>query len=339
MDDASYRQKQRGRELARAGKAQHPYRPSLPARSKALVNLLPNATQNLRSPAEAREHKPLTTEEVVLQIRTQLCAAAHAGSSGTGAVEYRRLYQQYAKDYLAGLTFQEWRSAVRADGKIDRSAMADRELRNLYATLVGANGRIGFNEFRRFLGTPPAARTVRARSPIHSSPGRSPRLPVPQEEVALQVRLTSLTRFLNHFSQLTSCGCSVQVELERSRDELGALEERKAQALAAEAYEEAAGLRDQIALLQEFVTEHTPVLKTEVMARGHEERAIDWAARLHGGPVPPEAMPVAVVEIIARCAEWVARYGGGFEETLRKKHRDTPGPALSLHLSPAAVNA
>ena len=80
MDDASYRQKQRGRELARAGKAQHPYRPSLPARSKALVNLLPNATQNLRSPAEAREHKPLTTEEVVLQIRTQLCAAAHAGS-------------------------------------------------------------------------------------------------------------------------------------------------------------------------------------------------------------------------------------------------------------------
>ena len=47
MDDASYRQKQRGRELARAGKAQHPYRPSLPPRSKALVNLLPNATQNL----------------------------------------------------------------------------------------------------------------------------------------------------------------------------------------------------------------------------------------------------------------------------------------------------
>ena len=31
----------------------------------------------------------------MLQIRTQLCAAAHAGSSGTGAVEYRRLYQQY----------------------------------------------------------------------------------------------------------------------------------------------------------------------------------------------------------------------------------------------------
>ena len=75
----------------------------------------------------------------------------------------------------------------------------------------------------------------------------------------------------------------MQVELERSRDELGALEERKAEALAAEAYEEAAGLRDQIALLQEFVTEHTPVLKTEVMARGHEERSIDWAARLHGG--------------------------------------------------------
>jgi len=55
------------------------------------------------------------------------------------------------------------------------------------------------------------------------------------------------------------------------------------------------------------------------MVQRHETRKIDWAEKLNGGPVPPEAMPVPIVEIIARCAEWVAKYGDDFEETLRKK--------------------
>eukprot|EP01043_Picozoa_sp_COSAG02_P016311 COSAG02_NODE_714_length_18094_cov_13.275688_16_plen_691_part_01 len=287
-EDAYYRQQQREVEQERQAQAQHRYAPRIPARSAALVSMLPSRTQTLQSPAEARQRQvarhTLTVDELVAKIRTQLRAAAHGGK---GEANVRWLYQQYTRDELHGLSFTEFRSAVRTHGKVDRSSMSDKELTALYRSLAGPNGRIQLKEFTAFLGTKDKP-NVRARSPADSTtvePG----------------------------------------VLEGKADQLASLEAKKQIALASEDYETAAGLRDEIAAVQHYIDDHTPRIHAVPIARTHETRSVDWAEHLNGGPVPPEAMPAPIVEIIARCAEWVARYGKGFEDTLRKKHRGSPG--------------
>lgn len=133
-EDAHYRTRQREVDLQRQAEAKHTFSPRINARSIAIVAMLPNATQTLQSPAEARRGhgqggpRPSTTrlvmsnDELVAKIRTQLRAAAH-GRKEKGAkasVDYRRLYQRYSSDQLHGMSYAEFRGAVRADGKVDR---------------------------------------------------------------------------------------------------------------------------------------------------------------------------------------------------------------------------
>ena len=288
-EDAQYRQQQREIELQRQAQSQHRYSPRIPARSAELVSMLPTATQTMQSPAEARQRHAaryaLSVDELIAKIRTQLRAAAHAG---TGEANVRWLYQQYAKDELHGMSFTEFRSAVRTHGNVDRSLMSDKELTALYRSLAGPNGRMQLKEFAAFLNTKDKP-SLRSRSPPAASTAVAPGV------------------------------------LEGKAAQLASLEAKKRIALASEDYETAATLRDEIAAVQHYIDDHTPRIDAVPIARTHETRKVDWAERLNGGPVPPDAMPAPIVEIIARCAEWVACYGVGFEDTLRKKHRGSPG--------------
>lgn len=236
-EDAHYRMRQREVELQRQADVQHTFSPRINARSVALVTMLPNATQTLQSPAEARQRSSttrliLTNDELIAKIRTQLRAAAH-GREEKGAkasVDYRRLYQRYSSDQLHGMSYGEFRGAVRADGKVDRSAMPDRELTVLYRSLAGPNGRIQLKEFKAFLST-------------KNKPEVSARL-------------------LKADTTATASDLALITDLEGKSADLAALEAKKLRALESEDYEEAAALRDQIVLLQSYIDDHTKKLDT-----------------------------------------------------------------------------
>ena len=93
---------------------------------------------------ERREH----FAQMMLAGRKSMLATAYV----KGGVSATRLFRQYDKDNDNELSFQEWKTALRRDGKLDPTMMQDRDIRAAFAIVdVDGDGGIGLEEFRAFL--------------------------------------------------------------------------------------------------------------------------------------------------------------------------------------------
>ena len=81
-------------------------------------------------------------------LKQKLRAAAYA----VGGVDFAKLFRHYDRDNSGMLKFEEFRSALRRDGKIDPKMMSDAELMRMFCLVdVDAGGLIDRHEFSAWL--------------------------------------------------------------------------------------------------------------------------------------------------------------------------------------------
>ena len=85
--------------------------------------------------------------DLLTEARKRMVAAAYTkGSSAT------RLFRHYDRDKDGELSFLEWKTALRRDGKVKPSMMQDRDIRATFRIVdLDGDGGIGLQDFRAFL--------------------------------------------------------------------------------------------------------------------------------------------------------------------------------------------
>ncbi len=107
-------------------------------------------------------------EAQITQLKQKLKAAAYA----VGGVDWRKLFRHYDRDNSGMLSREEFRSAIRRDGKLTAYMLSDDALNSIFDMLdVNRSNTLEIDEFLAWMGDAPAldADSPRAGSPVANS--------------------------------------------------------------------------------------------------------------------------------------------------------------------------
>ena len=107
---------------------------------------------------------PTTADVREKKIKHKLKAAAY-GSKG---INWKRLFRFYDRDNSGTLQFNEFKNAVRKDGKMTKQVLSDRDLRFLFKRVDrDGGGEIDINEFSKWLKTSQVDTSLSSPSTTH----------------------------------------------------------------------------------------------------------------------------------------------------------------------------
>lgn len=129
----------------------------------------------------------ISCAQIVTSNLNHLFGFCQAASYSNGGQDWSKLFRHYDRDNDGGLTFDEFRRAVRRDAKITRTMLSDQQLHSVFDYVdEDGGGEIDLDEFTQLMSGKFSTKPSKASKKLKQKPTgvrRRPPPPPPRKEV------------------------------------------------------------------------------------------------------------------------------------------------------------